>query len=145
CCPRPQHNALRAICPATVNIVMGVISQGSADRDVRRTAVQCFVIMVQVLNKCTPDQRQIEGGTVLQFYQDSLMELVTGEWHDKSSETLSEVVGALRLLLVQDPDQREQLQLVMVDNHMLDTLITLVEESLVSPGTTTSLSGGWLL
>jgi hypothetical protein len=51
-----QHNALRAICPATVNIVMGVISHSKANRDVRCTAIQCFVIMVQVLNKSSPEQ-----------------------------------------------------------------------------------------
>jgi hypothetical protein len=51
-----QHNALRAICPATVNIIMGVISHSKANADVRCTAIQCFVMMVQVLNKSSPEQ-----------------------------------------------------------------------------------------
>lgn len=54
-----QHNALRAICPATVNIVMGIVSHASANTDVRRTAVRCFVLMVQLLNRCSPDQVSI--------------------------------------------------------------------------------------
>jgi len=51
-----QHNALRAICPATVNIVMGIVSYAKANTDVRRTAVNCFVLMIQLLNRCSPDQ-----------------------------------------------------------------------------------------
>ncbi|KAJ9577825.1 hypothetical protein L9F63_025312, partial [Diploptera punctata] len=110
-----QHNALRAICPATVNIIMGIVSHSKANTQVRRTAVQCFVIMVQVLNKSSPDQRQIEVGTIIQLYQDSVMELVTSEWHEKSLQTLCEVT-------------QEQIQQVMVDNHMLHTIITIIEE-----------------
>lgn len=51
-----QHNALRAICPATVNIVMGIVSHAKANTDVRRTAINCFVMMIQLLNRCSPDQ-----------------------------------------------------------------------------------------
>jgi hypothetical protein len=51
-----QHNALRAICPATVNIVMGIVSHAKANTDVRHTAIHCFVMMVQLLNRCSPDQ-----------------------------------------------------------------------------------------
>ena len=51
-----QHNALRAICPATVNIVTGIVSHAKANTDVRRTAINCFVLMIQLLNRCSPDQ-----------------------------------------------------------------------------------------
>jgi hypothetical protein len=51
-----QHNALLAICPATVNIVMGIVSHAKANTDVRRTATNCFVLMIQLLNRCSPDQ-----------------------------------------------------------------------------------------
>jgi hypothetical protein len=51
-----QHNALCAICPATVNIIMGVISHSKANTEVRCTAIQCFVMMVQMLNKSSPEQ-----------------------------------------------------------------------------------------
>lgn len=51
-----QHNALRAICPATVNIVMGIVSHAKANTDVRRTAINCFVLMIHLLNRCSPDQ-----------------------------------------------------------------------------------------
>ncbi|XP_069696226.1 neurobeachin-like protein 1 isoform X2 [Periplaneta americana] len=123
-----QHNALRAICPATVNIVMGVVSHSKANTDVRRTAIQCFVMMVQVLDKSSPDQRQIEVGTIIQLYQDSMMELFMNDWVGKTSQTLCEVVSALRSLLT-DPRTQEQIQRVMIDNHMLDTIITIIEES----------------
>jgi hypothetical protein len=59
------------------------------------------------------------------------MELVTNEWCEKSSQTLCELVSALRLLLA-DSQMQKQIQQVMVDNHVLDTIITITEESVVS-------------
>jgi hypothetical protein len=38
---------------------MGIVSHSKANTDVRRTAIQCFVMMVQVLNKSSPDQVSI--------------------------------------------------------------------------------------
>lgn len=76
-------------------------------------------------------QRQIEVGTIIQLYQDLLMELVMNDWHEKSSQTLCEMVIALRSLLT-DSWTREQIQRVMVDNHILDTIIAIIEESAVS-------------
>jgi hypothetical protein len=58
------------------------------------------------------------------------MELVTSEWHEKSPQMLCELVAALRLLLT-GCRMREQTQHVMVDNHMLDTIVTIIEESAV--------------
>jgi len=58
------------------------------------------------------------------------MELVTSEWHQKSPQLLCEVVAALRSLLT-GSGMREQTQCVMVDNHMLDTIVTIIEESAV--------------
>jgi hypothetical protein len=58
------------------------------------------------------------------------MELVTSEWHEKSPQMLCEVVAALRLLLA-GSGMQEQTQHVMVDNHVLDTVITIIEESVV--------------
>jgi hypothetical protein len=60
------------------------------------------------------------------------MELVLNEWHEESSHTLCEMVIALRSVLT-DSWTREQIQQVMVDNHVLDTIITVIEESAVSP------------
>ncbi|XP_067013553.2 neurobeachin-like protein 1 [Anabrus simplex] len=127
-----RHNALRAICPATVNIVMSVVSHTNASWEVRHTAVQCFVMMVHVLNQSSPDQRQIEVGTIVQLYQDAMMELVTGDWHEKSSDMLCEIVNALQKLM-SDTQTQAQIQQVMVDNQMLETLSTIIEESLRFP------------
>jgi hypothetical protein len=35
---------------------MGIVSYAKANTDVRRTAVNCFVLMIQLLNRCSPDQ-----------------------------------------------------------------------------------------
>jgi len=50
-----QHNALRAICPATASIVMAVLKP-SSPAQLRHTALQCFVLMVRVLLRSSPDQ-----------------------------------------------------------------------------------------
>jgi hypothetical protein len=76
-------------------------------------------------------QRQIEVGTIIQLYQDVLMDLVMNEWHEKTSQTLCEMLTAMRSLLT-DSRTREEIQQVMVDNHVLDTIVTVIEESAVS-------------
>ena len=53
------------------------------------------------------------------------------EWHEKLPQVLCELVTALRSLLTGSGVQ-EQMQRVMVDNHLLDTLVTITEESVVS-------------
>jgi hypothetical protein len=32
------------------------VSHAKANTDVRRTAINCFVLMIQLLNRCSPDQ-----------------------------------------------------------------------------------------
>jgi hypothetical protein len=83
-------------------------------------------------------QRQIEVGTIIQLYQLEL-ELVTNEWHEKTSQTLCKMLIALRSLLT-DRRTREEIQQVMVDNNVLDTVITVIEESTVSARIFASLS-----
>ena len=58
------------------------------------------------------------------------MELVMSEWHEKSPQMLCEMVAALRSVLT-GSGMQEQMQRVMVDNHVLDTVVTIIEESVV--------------
>jgi len=51
-----QHNALRSVCPATVCLIIRIISSMKIDRDVRHIALSCFTVMVQVLHKSTPEE-----------------------------------------------------------------------------------------
>jgi hypothetical protein len=76
-------------------------------------------------------QRQIEVGTIIHLYQDLLLELAMYEWHEKTSQALCEMLVALRSLLT-NRSTREGIQQVMVDNHMLGAIITIIEESVVS-------------
>lgn len=52
------------------------------------------------------------------------------EWHEKSPQMLCEMVAALRSVLT-GSGMQEQMQRVMVDNHVLDTVVTIIEESVV--------------
>lgn len=51
-----QHNALRGICPATVNLLMSVVSTANAESSVQTTALKCFTAMVMVLHSSLPHE-----------------------------------------------------------------------------------------
>ncbi|GLG93298.1 Neurobeachin [Gryllus bimaculatus] len=138
------HNALRAICPATVNVVMSVIACIDAAVEVRRTAIQCFVMMVKVLDQCSPDQRQIEIGTILLQYKEPLLELASQassnaelkEEKVSRGEMLGDMVAALRRLLQPSSSSKgsgEHLRRVMVDNQMLEVVLSVLDECVKYP------------
>jgi hypothetical protein len=59
------------------------------------------------------------------------MDLVKNKWHEETSQTLCEMLIAIRSLLT-DCRSREEIQQVMVVNDVLDTIITVIKESAVS-------------
>ncbi|KAJ8876834.1 hypothetical protein PR048_021281 [Dryococelus australis] len=97
-----QHNVLCAVCPATVNIVKGVISHSSTS------------------NKCSADQQQ--RSMILQFYQDSV-EVVMGEWREATAQVVARVVGTLQLLLTKGSPSHENVRNIMVNKQLLDTIM----------------------
>ncbi|KAK3926892.1 Neurobeachin-like protein 1, partial [Frankliniella fusca] len=100
-CLSDGHNALRAICPATVNMIIAVVGNPATPPELRYHALQCFVLMARVLLKSSPDQRQIEVGTMVQLIRDLLIrEVKEGTWTSDSIHALSQIVSAVRALLV---------------------------------------------
>ncbi|XP_059473157.1 neurobeachin-like protein 1 isoform X2 [Neocloeon triangulifer] len=75
-----QHNGLRAICPATVNVVIDSIVKPGLRDETKFTAVNCFIAMVHTLLKSPPDQRQIEVGTMLVQYREAIRDVAELEW-----------------------------------------------------------------
>lgn len=51
-----QHNALRGICPATVSLLMRIISTNTTSKEIRTVVLQCFVAMIMVLHISPPHQ-----------------------------------------------------------------------------------------
>ncbi|XP_055608825.1 neurobeachin-like protein 1 isoform X2 [Uranotaenia lowii] len=69
------HNGLRAISPATVTVIMDIISKWESDGNLRQLVLQCFSMMVIILQKSSPEQRQIDLLTVFQLYMGAIQAL----------------------------------------------------------------------
>uniref|UniRef100_A0A1B0DMF1 DUF4704 domain-containing protein n=1 Tax=Phlebotomus papatasi TaxID=29031 RepID=A0A1B0DMF1_PHLPP len=134
-----QANAQRAVCPATVKIIVSLISSWECEMNLRRVALKCFNLMVIVLLKATPETRQIELTTVMQHYHESIVLLLkTKHFLRKSQGEVFEItdegdppidVSALHALidnlrsLLQEPTVRVNVCKIMIDNNILNILI----------------------
>ncbi|KAE8751100.1 hypothetical protein FOCC_FOCC002185 [Frankliniella occidentalis] len=145
-CLSDGHNALRAICPATVNMIIAVVGNLATPPELRYHALQCFVLMARVLLKSSPDQRQIEVGTMVQLIRDLLIrEVKEGSWTSDSIHALTQIVSAVKALLVWPlPPKKSQahnisyshaqalhahMQQLLLDCQIPDALILLLNES----------------
>ncbi|BFF98031.1 neurobeachin-like protein 1 [Drosophila madeirensis] len=77
-----QRNGMKAICPATVSITMGILRQWESGNSLRRVALNCYALMVIVLQKSSPEERQIDLITLVQLYCDALQELLATKHFD---------------------------------------------------------------
>ncbi|GAB0094778.1 hypothetical protein DMENIID0001_101040 [Sergentomyia squamirostris] len=134
-----QINAQRAVSPATVKIIVTLISTWECEAELRKVALKCFNLMVIVLLKATPETRQIELTTVMQNYHESIVMLLKtrhfirkcqGESFEIADDTDSCInVGALHALidnlksLLQEPTVRAHVCEIMIDNNILNILI----------------------
>uniref|UniRef100_A0AAG5CUG9 DUF4704 domain-containing protein n=1 Tax=Anopheles atroparvus TaxID=41427 RepID=A0AAG5CUG9_ANOAO len=71
-----QHNGLRAISPATVTIIIDVISKWESDANLRQLMLHCFALMAVILQKSSPEQRQIDLLTIFQLYIGAIRDLL---------------------------------------------------------------------
>uniref|UniRef100_A0A336KCC2 CSON006833 protein n=1 Tax=Culicoides sonorensis TaxID=179676 RepID=A0A336KCC2_CULSO len=71
-----QQNGLRAISPATISIIILLISKWECDAYLRKTALDCFSIMTLVLQKTSPELRQIDLPTIFQMYVNAIQDLL---------------------------------------------------------------------
>lgn len=67
---------MRAVCPATVSVLMSVLSKWECNAELRAVALKCFAKMVMVLHRSSPVERQIELLTVFQLYLDVILTLL---------------------------------------------------------------------
>ncbi|XP_055373526.1 neurobeachin-like protein 1 isoform X2 [Condylostylus longicornis] len=85
-----QNNGLRAICPATVSIIINIISKWECTKELRQTTLKCFALMVIVLQRSSPEERQIELVTIIQLYSDAIFNLLKIEhFKNKKNQTTS--------------------------------------------------------
>ena len=67
-----QHNAAKALCPATVQLLKKAFVNCHDEPQVVTTILQCKIVMVHTLLDTRPDQVSIIGKRNLQGYQSYL-------------------------------------------------------------------------
>ncbi|XP_067645671.1 neurobeachin-like protein 1 isoform X3 [Eurosta solidaginis] len=88
-----QRNGMRAICPATVSVIMKIISQWESASELRLAALKCCALMVVVLQKSSPEERQIDLVTLIQLYCDALQTLLTTDHFISSVSATFEIAS----------------------------------------------------
>ncbi|KPU78624.1 uncharacterized protein Dana_GF10562, isoform B [Drosophila ananassae] len=132
------RNGMKAICPATVSITMGILRQWESTNSLRCVALNCYALMVIVLQKSSPEERQIDLVTLVQLYCDALQELLATK-HFESGDAnfdiasdadqdvaidmsaLSSTVAAVKLFLGRDSAACE----AIVETNLLEILTNL--------------------
>ncbi|XP_052847788.1 neurobeachin-like protein 1 isoform X5 [Drosophila gunungcola] len=132
------RNGMKAICPATVSITMSILRQWESASKLRRVALQCYALMVIVLQKSSPEERQIDLVTLVQLYCDALQELLATKHFDSGDANfdiasdadqdvaidmaaLSSSVAAVKFFVAGDAGVSE----AIADSNLLELLTSL--------------------
>lgn len=78
-----QSNGMRAVCPATVTVLINILSKWECNSDLRSIVLKCFAKMVIVLHRSSPVERQIEMLTVFQLYLEVIFTLLKTHQFDR--------------------------------------------------------------
>lgn len=121
---------------------MDVIGRKTVDCEVRTIALRCFVAMVQVLHRSTPDQRQIELATILSLFHTTFVKflsdqsgenLVKSEDNQDNVKTIAicSIVNSIKLLMTNAANNVLIAQ-ALVDANLLNLLVTLPKHTKVN-------------
>lgn len=67
---------MRAVCPATISVLINILSKWECNAELRDVVLKCFAKMVIVLHRSNPVERQIDLLTVFQLYLDVMLSLL---------------------------------------------------------------------
>lgn len=67
---------MRAVCPATVSVLINILSKWDCNAELRSIVLKCFAKMVIILHRSNPVERQIDVLTVFQSYLDVILTLL---------------------------------------------------------------------
>lgn len=125
---------------------MDVIGCKNVQPQVRTIALRCFVAMVQVLHRSTPDQRQIELATILSLFHTSIVRFLSNQsekiqekcegnqiesedYQDKDKTiAICSIVNSVKLLLTNTTNNMLIAQ-ALVDANILNLLVTLPKQT----------------
>ncbi|XP_034109719.1 neurobeachin-like protein 1 isoform X1 [Drosophila albomicans] len=138
------RNGMRAICPATVSIIMRILKQWESASSLRHVALNCYALMVIVLQKSSPEERQIDLVTLIQLYCDALQQLLATTLFDSDAASfditsdsdsdatidvnaLASSVAAVQLFLSPNKGQRTTAAVseAIAETQLLELLIGL--------------------
>lgn len=74
---------MRAVCPATVTVLINILSKWECNAELRVIVLKCFAKMVIVLHRSNPVERQIDVLTVFQSYLDVIQTLLKTRQFDR--------------------------------------------------------------
>ncbi|XP_031626139.1 neurobeachin-like protein 1 isoform X2 [Contarinia nasturtii] len=89
-----QSNGMRAVCPATVSVLINILSKWECNAELRSIVLRCFAKMVIVLHRSNPVERQIDLLMVFQMYLDVMLILLkTRQFERRPFEEKFDVVA----------------------------------------------------
>lgn len=139
------RNSAKVICPATANIVGKLLSSWRCDPLVRQRALVVYNVMLQLLNKSDPVERQIDLRIVIRIYQDAIESLLKSSPHIEvpkeqqfvldSNDERGECwdMGALMAMLknvgmiLYEPSTRVSLARVLIESGLLTTIVAILD------------------
>lgn len=129
-----QTNALKAITPATLDVLLKVLAAGAvqgptnAQRQAAATlkdlVLKCIVRMVHVIHECSPDQRQIEVSEVMHGYMQVLLSITmetTAEVDCKMQITMINMINEMMA-----SNDKSGLQVTMINGGTFDGFVALL-------------------
>lgn len=108
---------------------MTIISKGTAPDKVHNAALNCFIMMIRVLMKSAPDQRQIEISTLINLYNSAVVSVFD---HLAQNSSSSQQILCRMIIAYRNLFDGKISKLLLVENQVLDTVVKFLEFSEVS-------------
>lgn len=134
---------MRAICPATVSVIIKLISKWECPQGIRQPALKTFSLTLIVLQRSSPEERQIDFIAIIQLYCDAILELLKTEHFKKDDSfeiaasddnnftidvnALSHTISNVECF-VREPSSRSDICHAILETNLLDILISLISE-----------------
>lgn len=139
----PKLNGMRAVCPATVTVLINILSKWECNAKLRSIILKCFAQMIIILHRSNPVERQIDLLMAFQFYLDMILTLLkTRQFerrpfeekfdvdanHDENNyidvNALTATVDNIECIL-SETQSRHPISQVIVDAHFIPTLTSI--------------------
>ncbi|XP_053386541.1 neurobeachin-like protein 1 [Mercenaria mercenaria] len=132
-----QHNALSAVTPATLDVLLKILAASGSDKPtneqreemsrLKNLVLKCMVRMVHVIHCCSPDLRQVEVSHVMEGYMQVLLDFESQSQDDPYNDMQLSMIGAINEML--SCDDRSALQVILVGGGTFDAFVSLLQKT----------------